>query len=572
MKTKMKELSIGAVLSAIYFIRLLFLNADVKAFSIAQVQPMDELYYNELAVKIYKYGLSALIDGTCSSPSVANARTFFIPNLLTAFSLKVFGNNFWGLKIPYILMGYCSGILLYILLKSIIPEKKKVHLIIMVSYVLDFNIFMLSREAVTVMPCMLACIITAMGIFKISNVSAKWMFLGFWSVISFCLVYMGLPFIFVATGGLLVISVLFYHEQRIRKIVMYFIGLVLGIAMSEIVSEVVFRQTLINTVKDTMTAHGGKIGGLSSLKSLGGLLSHFRAYWISNVFKYNYLLLLLGMMTMFILLAATLLKKDKIACVLFVFIGAWWAQTVFLDNMTPSKSAITFPIVLLGIGYALSTYSYEFIVEKGIKRKILLAVIMIFSIGALALEYIATNGIKACFRYGILIISLITALVMWVCIFLKNYKIMIIPWIFTLGIMCSMSFYYALYNPTYADQALMEDLAKETSDGMIINGVGFSLYNLCESPASIYDHYKGQGYDYNTMYQTMIDACYEYDDLYYIGYALDNEWNVSGINELLKDTPYEFVEVKVYLREYGFKEPGDHYFDEILYKKVLREE
>ncbi|MDE6845451.1 MAG: glycosyltransferase family 39 protein, partial [Lachnospiraceae bacterium] len=538
----------------------------------AQVQPIDELYYNEIAVKIYKYGLSGVINGTWSSTSVANAKTFLIPNLLTAFSLKIFGNNFWGLKVPYVLMGYCSGILIYILIRHIVPGKKWIHLLIMISYVLDFNIFMLSRDAVTVMPCMLACLITVIGVFKISHVSRKWLFLGFWSVVSFCLVYMGLPFIAVVTGVLLIISVFSFAENRIRKIVMYFIGITLGVVTSEIASRVFFQQHIIKTIKDTMVAHKGKIGGLPLFKNIGKLIVNFGAYWLSNVFRYNYILLLFGIISMIVLLIVTVTKKDKIACILLTFIGAHWVQTIFLNNMTASKAAITYPILLLGVGYVVSAYYEEFILEKGIKREISLVMIGVFTVGAIWIEYGATAGTKTSFRYAILFISLVTALIVCICILFGKKKIVIIPWVMTLGIMCSMSFYYALYNPTYSDRELMKDLGRETSDGMVISGVGFNLYNLCESPANIYDYYKGEGCDENTMYQSMIDACYEYDDLYYIGYALGDVRTVDILNELLKDTPYEFVGVKVYPREYERVESGSHDSDMVLCKKVLREE
>lgn len=160
----------------------------------------------------------------------------------------------------------------------------------------------------------------------------------------------------------------------------------------------------------------------------------------------------------------------------------------------------------------------------------------------------------------------------WIWILFNKKKIMIVPWIMTLGLMCSMSFYYVFYHPTYSERELMKDLGRETSDGMVINGVGFNLYNMCESPANGYDHYKGEGYDDNTMYQSVIDACYEYDDLYYIGYVSRGGRRVDGINEVLKDTPYEFIEVKVYSREYGKIEPESGDWDEMLCKKVLRGE
>lgn len=573
MKRK-KEILTGVALTMIYFIRILFLDADVNAFEIAQVQPIDELYYNEIAIKIYKYGWSALMNGLCASPSVANARTFFLPNILTAFSLKIFGNNFWGLKLPYVLMGYLSGLFLYILLKKIIPNKKNIHLAVMLSYVFDFNVFLLSREAVTVMPCMLACLIAALGIFMISNTCAKWFFLGSWSVISFCLIYMGLPFIFVAAVVLLTASFLWEHRKNAnKKIIAYLAGLASGIAISELVSDIVFKQHLIDTIRDTLVAHGDKVGGISVFSSLKIFTSHFCSYWLSNVFMHNYLLLLLSMIAMVILLAAFILRKDRIAFVLLVFIGMHWAQTIFLDNMTASKATITYPIILLGISYVFSNYWQEFSLQKGIKRKAVLVIMAILSVGAIMLDVIINRNIvnknvTAFFSILLEIVFLAALAAVWTCVLFQRRKELTIVWISTLCVMCAMSFYYTLYRPAYTDVALMTDLGQKTSNGMVINGKGFNLYNLCESPADGYDHYKGVGYDYETTDQSMVAACFRYEELYYIE-TVGGE-GVMKLNKLLENTPYRFVEIKRYSRKYGLNNPGDHLQDQILYKKTKR--
>ena len=136
--------------------------------------------------------------------------------------------------------------------------------------------------------------------------------------------------------------------------------------------------------------------------------------------------------------------------------------------------------------------------------------------------------------------------------------------------MAFLSFYYALYNPTYTDREMLIDLGKQTNNGMLINGTGLSLYNYCKSPANVYDHYKGAGYDYDTMWKSMVDACYEYDELYYVGYYEDNEWNVSRLMERLDNTGYSFEEIARYRRAYGAASQWDHTEDQILYKKVCR--
>lgn len=569
-RSRKEDIIIGIFLSILYFIRMLFLDADVKCFDIAQIHPIDELYYNELAVKIYRYGINSIISGQWSSPTVANARTFFIPSIITATSLKIFGNNFWGLKIPYVLMGFVTGVLLYSISKKII-KNKRIRLLIVFAYVADFNVFELSRDAVTVMPCMLACLITVYLIICIKNDSTKWFLSGFWSITAFCLVYMGLPFIVLTVGFLVLVSLLIYKTNRIKKLCSYIGGVLSGCAFTEVISLIMFQKHIIFMILDTLSAHSGKVGGLNVLRSPKTFIYSALAYWSSNQFRYNYLFLALSIILGCVLIYLSFAKKDCIAFILVSFVVIHWAQTVFMNNMTPSKATITFPVLLLGIGYGLEAYITKLQDKQGVFREIMLSIVPVILLGCFALIYIYHGLVLAIFRYVLYLIAIISAIGIWTGYLFHKRKLLLMAYLSSCVLMIGMSVYYSLYKPTYKDRDLMIDLGNTTSNGMVINGCGFNLYNLCECPASIYDHYKGTGFNYETMYESMINACFEYEDLYYIGDEADNEWNVSGLNERLADTPYEFVEIKTYERVYG-RIWGIRDSNQVLCKKVIRGE
>lgn len=568
-----RNMLIGIFLSIFYFLRVILLDADVKYYCLAEVQPIDELYYNELAVKIYKYGLNKIIDGTWSSTSVANAKTFFLPNIITGLSMKLLGNNYWGLKLPYVLMGFCAVVLLYLCAKILLPGFKLAHLIVVLAYIVDFNIFMLSREAVTVMPCMLACIITVYGALKITDVKLRWLFLGAWPIISFCLVYMGLPFLIIATGILFIAELLCEKKYRWKKLFFYVLGIGLGTCISEAVSIVFFQQHIVKTIADTLAAHSAKVEGLSVIVSVIKLINNGLAYWLSNAFRYNYLALVLGIVSLAALSFGAFLKKDKYAFILCVYVYIHWMQTVFLNNMTHSKATISYPIILLCIAYSICIY-YPELSKRNVKR-IFLPIFLCIILGSLVLIYYANTFYPKYYmyyasdsftKYGVEMIGFVSAFCLLISIFTQKKNVIYVSGILSGIFLFVLSINYVLLNPTFTDKTLMQDLGMETNNGMVISGVGFNLYNMCEAPANSYDNYKGMEYNGDTMWQSIVNACYEYDELYFIGGANF----VQKANERLIETPYNFEVEKVYSRVYRYSEKED-YPDQILYKKHIRE-
>ena len=555
------------VLTIIYFMRVFFLDADVKSFLLAQVQPVDELYYNELAVKIYRYGISNIINGTWSQPSVANARTFLLPNLLVALSLKIIGNNYYGLKIPYVLMGYVVGIFLYKCAKEMAKSYKEIIFFVMMLYIFDFNVFMLSREAVTVLPCMLGCIVYLYGMLKIKSEKIKYFFGGFWPIISFCLIYMGLPFIIASSCVYFLSTIIKREGNEKNKIFFYFLGICFGIVLCELCSLLFFQQHVTKTIIDTFAAHGGKIDGLTVFRSVSTFFNYTLGYWGSNAFRYNYLVLFFGLLA-FIVCIYKSIKKDKNAFLLITLIGFHWAQTIFLNNMTPSKATITYPVILIAITYSFVFFKdniYKIVNVKFICTIILLT-IMLFAIFIMILSH-KISPLVLYDKYLLYMVSVSITLSLFAFYINQNKKILFyVSFLVTLFFMSYLSVKYVFVNRTYYSVEMMKDIGRITDNGAIINGKGFALYNLCEAPVCSYDHYKGVGYDKSTVEEEIRGAVYEYDKLYFI-----RGGSIDGINSQLADTPYEFIKLKEYIFEYQDSFEQADRLVRTLYIKVRKE-
>lgn len=587
---KKKTVIIGFILTLIYSIRLLYLDSDGLAFGLGQISSFDEGYYNELGIQISREAFITILKNGLQDPHVANARTFFISNVLVGISLKIFGNNYWGLRIPYVLMGWISGFFLYLLVRKIVPQSYLIHLFVLIQYVFDFNIWILSRGAVTVVPCMLASTIMAWGFISIKENRKRWLFLGFVGVCSLTLVYMGLPFLLILTGEFLLFPVVmkrtflkecFTPVNNESGLYLAF-GIIGGGAISEVLYRLFYRVSLYKALRDTLLAHAEKISfvylgtlirnrnsvieatsntspSIPSSSNLtdtvgDGVIRSLFGYWTSNVFRYNPLLLILTIISFICLIHMIIVYKDKISLFLFLFIGTHILQTVFISTNTASKSAITYPIVLLAIAYAMDNcIGKKRISEKRIMQYFLVSIII--STGL----FLRQNEELSVVRNGVRVSYIITMIAILLCLISKDRRYLILSYAGSLIVMCVFIYNMILHNPTYTFRDMMIDLGETTENGALVEGAGANLYNYCTTPVAFYDHYKGAGHDFDTMYQSFVEACYSIDDLYILSGGID-EWN-----ERIQSTPFEFIALKKYPLEYYKYTPHDS--DMILYIK-----
>ena len=538
------------ILTFLYFLRLLFLESDPKFAWLSQQWVVDEIAYHETAIKTVNEGISALLSGNLVTTSLANTKTFLLPNLLAAASMSVFGNNFWGLRFTYVMLGYVIGILLRKCLVIVIPNHEKIQLLTLLAYILDFHFFLQTRSAMTIVPCTFAAILL---LFFLLNYTGKtrWFLTGCLSVISFCIIYMGVPFLVLWAGFIWLTEMIFDKENR-KGGSFYFLGILAGTAISEFMNLLIYRQHIWDTIIDTLSAHGGKIQ--TSEFSLKLFLNHFKSFLCSYQFIYNYLLLVMSIIAIGLLIYGIFAQKDKTAFLICSLICVHWLQTVFLDQLTESKASITFAVLLVGIAYAFTKY-YETFMQEGWLHNIFLIGSTIVIIGSMVLiycNYREGRALSSDLRHLLYICSIFTAFCLFLILITNRKKIFYLAFSISMIFCVTASSYYTLFHRSYAESEMMKDIGERTQDGIVINGLCFSLYNKCQYPVNIYDHYRGRGYDFDYVRETIQQSVYEYDELYCVfSLTIGDEWNVPTINDtLLADTPYQFELVKEYQIDY----------------------
>lgn len=554
------------VCTLLFMLRLFFLDSDVPFFELAQIQPIDELYYNELAVKIYDNGFFSIFTGILSDVSVANAKTYLIPNLLSGISMLVFGKNFWGLRIPYVAMSYVCFYLLWKLSKKCFSDAPVVKFVVPLLYLFDFNIHMLSRSGVTVAPCMLACTIFIYAHLMWEGRSGVYIFMGFWSAAALDLVYMGMPFLFMSSLCILILEL--WKERRdfpVKRIWLFGAGVLLGILFCEFMDYVILREHIWQVLLDTFSAHNDKVPPLNGLISyIREIWGYHMDYWSSNAYKSNAFLIIMAIYALLVSFYIILRRKDNRLNACFCVVCCHYLQTCFLPNMTDSKATISIAAVFMLVGFVIRETG-----QKGgaIPENLNFAMIFLAAFIAICVYTPLKNkvlyipeGFYFQYWFGMILLTIFMML-------LRKKQLLLLTFGIYFTSMTVFSAKYVYVDPAYEYREICKDIGNVVGDSVTIGGwpVGFSLYNQTVPLVSTYDHYKGSGYDENYVQERIVEVSHEYDEVYWIGYAEENFAEIySGM-----DDEYEYKLVKIYPRSYCCdQKPGNA--DIALYKKCQK--
>ena len=63
----------------LYFLRLIHIDADVISYALNQINPIDEMYYNEVAINIYNQGFIDSLRYGVGEVTIPNAKHIYYP-------------------------------------------------------------------------------------------------------------------------------------------------------------------------------------------------------------------------------------------------------------------------------------------------------------------------------------------------------------------------------------------------------------------------------------------------------------------------------------------------------------
>lgn len=562
------------LLFILFFVsRILFLDEDLPPWGVINYQPVDEGAYSMLALNEYNYGEISpeVLDGNVEYITSPHIRTNIFGNILVYTGLKIFGDNYWGLRIGSVFSGLIIFILSIIIINHITRKscmeqykQKLVNIGLLMYFVLDFNFTIASRVMETSIHRLLFVLLIILAYIKIQkNVFAKFCVMSLLVTFSVFGVYITNIFLYLAIFLALIGYAVKYGKAIFVK---GFWGMICGFFIMLIPLEFyyikVWQTYAIKNMFSAILSFSSQEG--YTVTSSWWVLIRSTAHFISsNVNLYS--IALLGAFILSIPFLWHLVLKVKNVNVLFLLalIFSLYLQTLVSEDYIVRKFLVIYPVFIFLIAFLIANNREFklFIVDKlvGLNRKrnkVLLVIYVLFTISIcicvfLLRFFIISDGTQNDFSkidiYFIMIsgtISLFLLIIGFIC-FMNNKKAANL--ILSLTVLCAscthiyLNLNYIFLNRTYTEKQAMIEIGKTAGNKYVIGSffpMGYTLYNDIKPII--------------TSSENMVEALEEFPDLLCLDYTDEGEGGVRGyLNTLFVNSSYELVKYKEYERNFS---------------------
>ncbi|MCO5385898.1 MAG: hypothetical protein NHB14_09175 [Desulfosporosinus sp.] len=235
------------ILVLIYFLRLINLDQDLPPWGVGAYQPVDEGAYAMLAINMQNFGVINPISpeatgieiGSYTPPSL---RSNILGNLFSYIGLSLLGDNYFGLRMPYVLLGFINLMLFFIILNTMrkkygTGQDREKWLVVGAFFcmVTDFSFFIASRTVEPSLVRMAFSQLVFLTLLKLpDSYRLRFFLMGILITTSVFLIYITNVFLYLAIGLTLLYILRTKGRDKFISATGYFIlGCLLIYALSE---------------------------------------------------------------------------------------------------------------------------------------------------------------------------------------------------------------------------------------------------------------------------------------------------------------------------------------------------
>ncbi len=353
------------LLAALYWVRVINLDQDLPPWGVGLYQPKDEGCYAILAVNEMEYGQinpenPLLKEGLGPMYVQEHIRVNYLGNLLEILSFRLFGDNYYGLRSPMLLIGFCNLCVMALVLLQLRKrygkgESDELWMILGLLMLMSthFYSYLSSRTVEPSTLRMLFAQLVFLAWLKLQDRRRLCFFvMGMLITASVFLVYITNVFLYLAVGILLImIGATEGWKNFWRGAIWFVLGIVPVFFAAEIYYRTVWDSSVISntlgifgTFKDLSGYTVGATKGVSSF--VKGLVLGFVRYMSANWFLYAPALLFAVMVLFLPGLYTLLKKKDKTLCLMLAVPFSMLLQTMLSEDYIVRKLLVVVPYFL----------------------------------------------------------------------------------------------------------------------------------------------------------------------------------------------------------------------------------
>lgn len=571
-ENRLKHVIVFVCLALLFMLsRLVFLDCDSPPAVISSYIPIDEFYYTMPGFNLYQFGetIHSIVPDIMGDLQPTN----ILENIVTAITLSIFGNNYYGLRMSSAFSALLVFILTFLVLWALIIDNGApknniqiqsksfdVNAFIIIyacmAYLLfDFSFLIAGRVAEPTIFRMLAMVIliyiTTMP-FAQGPLTNKWysVFFGFIGMAAVAFVYIYNLFIF----GALAVSVFFWAQKRgfrntLQQIAFFTVGSMLCIVVYQLVAVMTYHSSLYEVYMHMVPFSGRMTGDLVGIDMLFALISNFMIIFLTNIFRYNPVLLFLFLLSLPVFLWRVLSYRNNTEIFLLnllIFLGA---QSVVINDYPMRKLIILLPLVIIIIGVA-GKYIIEYLHHLGSKPRgtvhfrsyvvfvlaISVVVAVVYMMPSISDVASLTSGLGLVNLLVLLFVGLVTLGILCHSLHIPRYLIMMLI-VVTFASNIYMDCVYVFMNRTYYFQDAMKAMGSRTNGQVIVGGCGygFRLYNTSKPVLDAYIYKYGVSQEQKDKYDDDFeDLISEGIGAYSIAYLVDIPGSAIGMDYMDK--------------------------------------
>lgn len=348
----------------IYFLRIINLDQDLPPWGIGYYQPIDEGAYSEMAYNMITYGTinpdtPEETGAEMGSYTPHHLRMNIIGNIFSFVGLRFLGNNYYGLRFPYVMIGAINFLVFYLILLKLNRKDFKLMAFFMILLVFDFMFFMASRVAETTsVRLMLLQLLVYTFLCLKKRFNIKFFLLGFLTTISVFMVYITNIFLYLACAILIV----YLHKKNIKQMIkaigLFGVGSLAALFLCEVYYKCFWDigaiENALFAIKSFSASNGYTISGVTEALSTLIILQKFLAFWGANSLLYNLPIVLIVFLSFPFVIYYLRKKEDDVCAFLLLIIGSFWLQTMFVEDCIGRKGILIFTCLLIYIYYLIT--------------------------------------------------------------------------------------------------------------------------------------------------------------------------------------------------------------------------
>lgn len=489
-ENNLKKMNIILILTLSFLFivsRVLFLDRDLPPWQLTEYQPIDEFYYSITGFNLYHYGQVAprIVSYVPTDGTIEN----LLGNILTFITLKIFGNTYFGLRMPSVIASFLTFLMLYFIFRRRLDnddKKFKVIIFWMIYLVFDFSFLIAGRVfEPTIFRTLALILVIYFGALcwspnkPLTEKHSFWF--GILSMLSILFVYSMNIFIFFALLFTIIMSSVKEDWKCIlKRIIFYLFGasLVLFIFF-------LYRMLFTNTIQIEYSVF---------FPSVYFRLRKFFRIFLTNIFRLNPAFLFVCLLHLPVFIYKTYKSRDVFSILILGLLGSLSCQSFFYNAYYYRKLVIFLPLAIVMIVEA--TDYIDIFIERtsGFFKSVILAFSLLITLFCIYYQYRFLPGIIGHKIYHLNIAVFIVLACYIICRYFLNIispskiAILVFCLLFIPNIFLSDKYIYR--NLSYNYRNSMIAVAQKINGKIIAGGWSFSmrLYNTSVPIINVYSY------------------------------------------------------------------------------------